>query len=168
MCHAQIAFEKIEIPLGRRPLDNAKVTALAESIRQIGLRTPITTRRVPREDGYVWLLVAGHHRIEAMRQLGEARIDAIAVEAENDTTAKLWEIAENLHRANLSAQEEADQTQRWRELIRDEQVGISSPPVVELLKKHGRSGQEQPGSIRHTARAFKIDAKEARNRVRIF
>lgn len=61
-------------------LDAAKAAALADEIvGDGGLRVPIQVRRDDKEKRYV--LVAGLHRLEAMRSLGEATIDALVVAA---------------------------------------------------------------------------------------
>jgi len=71
-----IALEEIYVPAKRRrTLDAAKVEALAESIIEDGLKIPIHVRRD--KDRYV--LIAGFHRLEAMRALGEATIEALIV-----------------------------------------------------------------------------------------
>jgi len=61
-------------------LDAAKVAALADRIvGDGGLKIPIQVRRDEAQKRYV--LVAGLHRLEAMRSLGEASIDALIVAA---------------------------------------------------------------------------------------
>lgn len=61
-------------------LDAAKVAALADEIvGDGGLKMPIQVRRDEAQKRYV--LVAGLHRLEAMRSLGEASIDAYIVAA---------------------------------------------------------------------------------------
>jgi sulfiredoxin len=64
----------------RATLDAAKVAALAEMILvDGGMTTPIQLRRDDKEKRYV--LVAGLHRLEAMRSLGETAIAAYIVAA---------------------------------------------------------------------------------------
>lgn len=61
-------------------LDAAKVAALANMILvDGGMTTPIQLRRDEKEKRYV--LVAGLHRLEAMRSLGETAIAAYIVAA---------------------------------------------------------------------------------------
>ena len=61
-------------------LDPAKAAALADQIvGDGGLKVPIQVRRDEAQKRYV--LVAGLHRLEAMRSLGEASIDALVVAA---------------------------------------------------------------------------------------
>lgn len=73
-----VQIDEIYVPIKlRKELDAAKVDALAESIIDNGLQTPIQVRRD--KDRYV--LVTGLHRLEAVRTLGEATIDALIVAA---------------------------------------------------------------------------------------
>jgi sulfiredoxin len=74
----KVMVGEIYIPVKfRGSLDPARVEALAESILADGLRTPISVRRD--KDRYV--LISGYHRLEAMRRLGEAAIEAYLVAA---------------------------------------------------------------------------------------
>ncbi|WP_244564371.1 MT-A70 family methyltransferase [Rhizobium sp. RU36D] len=112
-------MEVAAIQIGKRLryFDQAKVDAIKASIREIGLKTPITLRVVPAgEDGTDHLaLVAGMHRLEAMRQLGEEWIPAFVVEGDA-LDAELWEIDENLCRAELTVADRALFTARRKEL----------------------------------------------------
>lgn len=85
-----------------RPLDEAAVEALMVSIEQRNLETPITIR--PQGDG--WKLVAGGHRLEAIKRLGHETIEAIPRQMTEDE-ARLAEIDENLIRRELSALDRA-------------------------------------------------------------
>jgi ParB-like chromosome segregation protein Spo0J len=61
-------------------LDPAKAAALADQIvGEGGVKVPIQVRRDEAQKRYV--LVAGLHRLEAMRSLGEASIPALVVAA---------------------------------------------------------------------------------------
>lgn len=73
-----IRIDDIYVPTARRnTLDSARVQDLAEDILEKGLQFPIQVRRD--KDRYV--LVAGLHRLEAMRALGSDSIEAIVVQA---------------------------------------------------------------------------------------
>jgi N6-adenosine-specific RNA methylase IME4/ParB-like chromosome segregation protein Spo0J len=79
-----------------------------QSIKRLGLRHPITVR--PRKDDY--LLVAGGHRLEAYRKLGNDFIPAV-VSKLDDLEAEIWEIDENYCRNELSpCERSAAQTRR--------------------------------------------------------
>jgi ParB-like chromosome segregation protein Spo0J len=73
-----VKLDEIYVPVKlKKTLDGAKVDALAESILQKGQEVPIQIRR----DKDRFVLVTGLHRLEAVRALGEATIDAIVVTA---------------------------------------------------------------------------------------
>ena len=71
-----VPLTQIYVPVKtRETIDPAKVASLAESIMDKGLETPIQLRRD--KDRYV--LVAGLHRLEALRALGETSVPAYIV-----------------------------------------------------------------------------------------
>ena len=72
------SIANIYVPVKRRAtLDPKKAQAIAESILQVGLQTPILVR----QDGERFVLVEGLHRLEACRQLGEDTIFGYLVQA---------------------------------------------------------------------------------------
>src|SRR3954469_17912027 len=85
----------IQVSDKHRDIDQEAVSKIAMSIRDIGLQTPITVREMPDE---TYMLVAGRHRLEALREIGESSVPANLVDWDEDT-ARMWEISENLHRA---------------------------------------------------------------------
>jgi ParB family chromosome partitioning protein len=107
-----ITIDDIDIADTRRQVNPAAVKRLADSIDHIGLRHPITVR----ERGERYQLIAGRHRIEAFKKLGREHIPATIVKMTNDD-ARLWEIAENLHRADLSKLERDEQVAEWIKIV---------------------------------------------------
>lgn len=90
------------VPDGRRPINEETVVALMESVKAIGVQVPITYRVVG--DDYEYVVVTGAHRLEACKRLDLECIPSFeffGTEAE----AGLWEIDENLHRADLTRDE---------------------------------------------------------------
>jgi sulfiredoxin len=78
MKDVMIKIEEIYIPAAKRtPIDADKVQALAESIAENGLQSPILLR--PDKERYV--LVSGLHRLEACKALGETNVKANLVQA---------------------------------------------------------------------------------------
>lgn len=151
-----LALDEIVVPEGRREVDPAVVKRLADSIEAVGLRHPVTVRR--KGEGYV--LVAGRHRIEACRKLGREHIPAIICSMTN-AEARMWEIAENLHRAELTKLERAEQIEEWRELV--SQFATPSQPAERGVRK---TAEALGVSTREVERAEKIasitpEAKEA-------
>ena len=139
--------EIITVPSGRRPLDEDAVAWLMDSIGKIELQQPITV--LDRGDGALQL-VAGRHRLEACRRRGDEEIACVVNEGD-EIAAQLWEISENLHRAELTALERAEQTALWIDLTKA-QADIQAQP-----------GGAQPNDqgIRKTARALGISKDKA-------
>jgi ParB-like chromosome segregation protein Spo0J len=90
----------------------------------------ITVRRT--EDGKL-ILVDGLHRLRAIESLGRTHIRAEIMEG-GDIEARLWEIAGLLHRANLTALEEAERLAEWVRLT-EARVPVSGQKV----QKSGRA-----------------------------
>lgn len=148
-------ISNITVPAHRaRGLNPEAVARLAESIKRIGLQTPISVR-YDEETGDV-ALVAGLHRLEAMRALGHDTIPAVYTEGTADD-ARMWEIAENLHRADLSAVERAEHIEEWRKL--SAKVASDLPP----------SGGAQPkeAGIRKAARELGVSHTTVQNAAKI-
>jgi ParB-like chromosome segregation protein Spo0J len=168
----------VKVPEHRaRGLDAAAVARLAESMAQIGLQTPITVR----DDGEWPVLVAGLHRLKAAEQLGWEKIEAIYLEGD-ERDARLWEISENLHRADLSAVERAEHITEWLQLTatRDDpaqgaarstaRAGVDrvSGQSVPKLSVRGRAGEGRPESgIAAASRELGIGRKTALRAVKI-
>lgn len=88
----------------RGRLDAEQVARIAESMRDIGLQSPVVLR--PYREAGLFALVAGAHRIEAAQRLGWTEIEALVADIPPDE-ARLVEIDENLARAELSALDRA-------------------------------------------------------------
>jgi ParB-like chromosome segregation protein Spo0J len=73
-----ISIDEIYVPAALRgPIDVDKVNALAESIAENGLQSPLLVR--PDKARYV--LVSGLHRLEACKALGETTVKVNIVQA---------------------------------------------------------------------------------------
>lgn len=94
----------------KRRLDSAKVTKLAESIKQIGLLHPVAID----ENG---VLLAGLHRMEACKVLGWENIPAIIRQNGDALLAELTEIDENLIRNELTVLEQGEHLSRRDEVL---------------------------------------------------
>jgi ParB-like chromosome segregation protein Spo0J len=154
----QIALAQIYPgPRARLPV-KARVTAMAASIERIGLHTPITVKPAHRvvngQRAAVWEIVVGHHRFEAARKLGWSEIAAEVIE--DEAQARMWEISENLHRADLSPVERAEHIEEWRRLI-GEKVSQVGTPVAER-SRGGR--QPDAAGVRETARQLNVPKQE--------
>ena len=87
MTTSEIQLGKIKVTPGRRPLDEAKVVELVESISRSGLLQPLGVRRQYDR----WWLVVGAHRLEALRRLGWTAVPCMMVESGNPLH---WELAD--------------------------------------------------------------------------
>jgi len=149
-------------PQPGRALQQDAVARLAIGIERLGLRTPVSVRPASRiRDGKpadVWEIVAGRHRVAAVRKLGWSEIEAIVLDP-NDVDCELWQIAENL-RAELTVQERADNVARWVKLTGDKNKGATCADIPK-----GR-GQPQ-GGVNAAVRDLGIDRTEAQRSVKI-
>jgi ParB/RepB/Spo0J family partition protein len=143
-----LAIDDIIIPEGRREVDPAVVKRLADSIESIGLRHPVTVRK----KGEQYILVAGRHRIEACKKVGREHVPAIIVSMTN-AEARMWEIAENLHRAELSRLERSNQIGEWVQLVSDN---------LSQTRREGR-----PGALAAASRGLGIGEKDVQRAVQI-
>ena len=148
----------------RRDLRPETVDALANSIETLGLRHPISIRYVDYLDHPVegelhgaYVLVAGRHRLAAYEKLGRERIECVVVKWDEDE-ARLWEIAENLHRADLTKLERDEQIAEWVRLTAEKARKNSAP-----------LGGSQPTDrgIRKAAVELGYDEKTVRNAVKV-
>ncbi|MEQ8739536.1 MAG: ParB N-terminal domain-containing protein, partial [Hoeflea sp.] len=92
-----------DILVGRRirPVDRRALGPLKADIEVRGLRNPI---EVGQDESGRWHLVAGLHRLTAVRELGHEEIDVLV--CEDDANARRErELMENLCRVELSALE---------------------------------------------------------------
>jgi hypothetical protein len=111
-----ISVEKILLPKGDDKLDEKTVAGIAESIHLFDLLHPIAVRRVTeeQEDGEIVekiVLVAGAHRLEAMKRLGRKKIPCFYVEG-NETDAQLVRLGEDLWRKTLTVLRHAPDDRR--------------------------------------------------------
>jgi len=113
-----VVIAGINIGSRLREADPEKVKALAESIGQIGLLQPIHLHTP--DEGDTVKLVAGLHRLEAAKSLGWESIDAILFDGD-DIDCRRAEIAENLHRSDLTKAERAEQVALWIQLTEEKQ-----------------------------------------------
>lgn len=146
-----LAIDDIIVGDGHRDVNAAAVKRLADSIDKIGLRHPITVR----EKGDKYFLVAGRHRMEACKKLGRDFVQATIVRMTNDD-ARLWEIAENLHRAELSKLERDENIAEW--------IKITDKLSQSATVLGGRGNE---GGVRAAARELGVNKDDAHRAVRV-
>jgi ParB-like chromosome segregation protein Spo0J len=150
----------IVVPEGRRALNEVVVDQIASSMEKIGLRIPISVRIVeyPGGDSSDYTLVAGAHRLAATEKLGWEGVDCIVYRDESDDQAKLWEISENLHRAELTALERSEQIAEW--------IAITEKLSAQLAPK-GPIGHRPESGINKASLELGVERTEAQRATKI-
>jgi ParB-like chromosome segregation protein Spo0J len=165
-CDGYESVESIYVPVHRRSVDEKTVTDLMSSIKDIGLRTPITLLYVkdletPDEGiiGNAVMLVAGRNRLEAVTRLGWESVPFN--KAPDLETAQMWEVAENLHRRELVALERKELIAKWIRLRESREVS------AQLASKSQRRAGRPESGINAAARDLGIDRTEAQRAMRV-
>ncbi len=183
-----IAVDEIYVPADRRALQPDTVADLAQSMKILGLLSPVAVRWVRREVTLpnaltvkgAYHLIYGLHRLAAARQLGWNEIpcqilfsstaaieNAHAPELQgSDRQAWMVEIAENLHRAELTALERSEHIAAWIKLIEEDAQGPGE--TEEISGGVDRRGSGRPkGGRSAAAREIGISEADARRSERI-
>jgi ParB-like chromosome segregation protein Spo0J len=150
----RIFVEDVDVGNRLRAPNEQTAATLMNSMRRLGQLSPISVQRL--DDGTL-RLVTGLHRLEAARRLGWIEIEAV-FSTGNEIERELQEIAENLHRSELTALERDTQIGRWAELTAAK-VGQVDPP----------SGGAQPAEkgVRKVARELNLERKDAERAVKV-
>ena len=88
------------------------IAELADSINRQGLINPITVMSV---SGGKYRVIAGHRRLEAVKRLGLPHIECQVLESMSEKDIVLTQLAENVQRKNMSAQELVDVFEELKE-----------------------------------------------------
>jgi len=164
-----IRLDCIESSTLARPLIAGSIDALAESIASVGLIQPVTVVPLAKyRDGQrvdAFRLVAGHHRVAAMRKIGWAECSArVLPDSTSALAAELMEIDENLCRAELSAAQRAKAIKRRKEIWEAMRPNSGSSGATIHRERAGRpqefatetataSGESKAQVNKHLARA---------------
>jgi hypothetical protein len=152
----KVPLKSVIVPDTRGECDPGVVSKLAESMSVIGLKTPVTIRTVERvtdpAEGTDTItdhfLIAGAHRLEAAHCLGWSEIDCFVLEGD-EVDARLWEIAENLHRKELTALQRSQLIADW--------VDIANQRPGQVV--HKPNGGRPEGGIAQAARTLRVPGK---------
>ena len=104
----KVKIDEIKVNTGRRTALENNIEELAFSISEIGLLNPITLTGD-------YTLVAGLHRLEAVKLLGWTEIECTITDLDG-LTAELAELDENFARTNLSPLEIGDLYRRRKDI----------------------------------------------------
>jgi ParB/RepB/Spo0J family partition protein len=166
-------LEDITVLPGRRSLDQRAVEDLAKSIQQIGLQHPVTVRFVKDytdpQTGHTdsaYILVEGYHRLEAVRRLEHTHIPCRVMMEWTERQARMWEISENLHRADLTELQRAEQVAEWMRLVEAEQKEEVSKDISRQIDTKKGRGRRQGGE-RAASRELGLNNTKARRAKKI-
>lgn len=152
----------------RTELDEETVKGLVSSIEALGLRNPISVifRNDVEIDGESYdsvpALVAGRHRLEAIRRLGWKTVECDVFSDEID--AEKWEISENIHRADLTIEQRGAQVKRWIDLTIEQMKRKNTFASCKSIPS--RPGQPE-GGVDAAARELGLESTEAHRLVSI-
>lgn len=141
----QIKISEIKINPGRRDTQQRNVEELARSISAVGLMNPITVT----QDN---TLIAGLHRLEAVKLLGWTEIECTVSDADG-LQAELAEIDENFVRAGLSHRELGDLLLRRKELYE------AIHPETRQGQRNGQTAKNANSSLLET-KSFSQDTAD--------
>ena len=156
-----LGFDEIDFPTTSRAYNATDVSALANSIRAIGPDVAAHCRRAR------LLLIAGRHRLEALRVIGEERVPVRVVEMD-DIEARLATTISEEPGTGLEIGPplaRAEQIDEWRKLtaIRVAQAGPPSAGMPKQQPSEGALGQGGRGES-HARPAGKNFEASARTR----
>lgn len=143
----KIALAQVRVGKRLRSIRDDAVTELMQSIQELGLRTPITVASAAAkrdgggQDVVVFDLIAGNHRLEACRRLGWAEIEADVV-LMTPAQRELWEIDENLKRADLTELERGEHLVRRKAVYEKTHPETRAATGSELAQKRWGNAAE--------------------------
>ncbi len=129
----------------RSHFDEESMSALAASIREVGLLQPVLVREVDGEEES-YELIAGERRWRAARRAGMQTIPVLVQPDTGDVTSLEQALVENLHREDLNALEEAA---AYQQLI--DEFGLTHEQVATRMGK-GRA------TVTNTLRLLQLPA----------
>lgn len=166
----RISLFEIDEPLWpTRQIQNDKVQSIGASMALIGLQTPVKVMRKQivrsgqMRDG--WLLISGRHRVKAARHLQWSEIEASEFHG-TEIEARIWEVDENLARAELTALERDVAIAKRIELTKERERQSAHNAPNESKRADGK-GHRHEGGINLASKELGIERTEAQRAVKI-
>lgn len=147
----KVKIEDITVNPGRRAVSQDGIEELAFSIEQIGLLHPITLT----EDH---TLVAGLHRLEAVKSLGWSEIECTITDLDG-LTAQLAELDENFARTNLSPLELGDFLKRRKEIY-EELYPETKAGIAQAIGRNKARGKPMDCNLQSKKKPFIEDTAD--------
>src|SRR5690606_29992345 len=108
------------------------------------------------------VLVTGAHRLAAARQLGWERIPCVVMDTETEAQARMWEIAENLHRAELTALERSEHIGEY-----DKRADVVEAEKRGRVAQVSKGGRGKKGGKSEASRELGVDRRDVRRAVKV-
>lgn len=148
-----LSVDLIKVGSRARTVTDDGVAAIMESIKKQGLNTPIIVRK---DASGQYHLIAGAHRLEAVKRMGKPKIEALVEIVADDDRARMIELSENLHRSELTELERAEHLAEWIRL---------SDKLAQVEPVSG--GRGKTGGVRAAARELGIERTTAQRAIKI-
>lgn len=113
----------------RGTIDLMNVRELANDIKENGLTQPITLQPYDKKEGKKFRIVAGYRRFKAHLLNRAKTIRSLIREDLDEFSARVFNLSENVHRANLNIKQEAHALDPFR------RAGWSEPYLAQRLQK---------------------------------
>ena len=141
----KVKISDIKVNPGRRGVLDNDVEELALSILDVGLLNPITLT----ED---YTLIAGLHRLEAVKLLGWTEVECTITDLEG-LSAELAELDENFARANLSPLEMGDLLKRRKDIY-EELYPETKAGTAQAIGMNKAKGNNVDCNLQSTRKSF--------------
>lgn len=136
-----IPIDDIIVPQDHPDPSGPLVADIADSIKLFGLIHPIAVREHHTVTGKIRnILVAGHARLAASKQLGETVIPCTFF-PDDEVAAKYIGFCENLFRKNLTALEEAEEIAKLVYFLEDHKIGLFGQNVHNVGRPLSAAGK---------------------------
>lgn len=146
MAYNTVKLEDVTWKESDRPVDPGHVKGLAASIEEVGLLEPIDVVDL---GGGKYLGVAGRHRFEAVKSLGEKTIEAHVLDVDEEGQ-RIARFHENVKRADLNPLQRARAIRDYMEFRRSKDPNAKQEDVAKEL-------QVSAAELSNTLRVLKMD-----------
>jgi ParB-like chromosome segregation protein Spo0J len=149
-----------------RAHDSRRINELAESMKVVGQRIPINVCQSNGSDGVtpgLFVLIAGHPQLEAVKVNGGSEIDCILLEG-NVNDLRRRHIEERLFQAQLNKLDRSESIAQWVQLTNrliGQHVGLDRPSgglaqAARVLTVLGKTEQARRKVVEHAIRIAQI------------
>ncbi|HJB90785.1 MAG TPA: ParB N-terminal domain-containing protein [Candidatus Eisenbergiella merdigallinarum] len=155
----KLPIGEIQIKEGRREVNVEHVVELSESIQELGLLNPLTVDKD-------YTLIAGLHRLEAVKRLGWLEVE-VTVSSLEGLKAELAEIDENIIRSDLSALEYGEILLRRKEIYEmlHPETKHGGDRKSEEIKRTKCPFDSVKSFVDDTAEKLKVDPRTVRRQI---